>query len=203
MQHDHQSIYEDFNLHFAGLKRCPVADVSKHIMAILENFPFTDVADRETYSRIVFQHAEQHKTDKPLLFAYASLLRVFHEFYQEHYETALPMLVETEKLFNEQNDLNGAAICVGISGSIYRTFGTVDQSLKSMWSAHLQVKSDETFMLFTMASGVTVALIYLDQKHYDEAIQLLNEMLGLPQKHFKFYWDVYALHGLGKIYLAQ
>jgi len=203
MEHTQQTIYESFNQHFNALKECRVTDVSKHIMSMLENFPLAEAADRETYARIVYQFAEQHKTDKPLLFAYASLVKAFHEFYLERYETAFPMLVETQKLFEQQNDLNGAATCIGITGSIYRTFGTVDQSLKSMWAAHLQVKSDETFMLFIMASGVTVALIYLDQKHYDEAINLLNEMLRLPQKHFKFYWDVYALHGLGKIYLAQ
>jgi tetratricopeptide (TPR) repeat protein len=203
MQHNQQNIYENFNHHFNELKQCQAADVSAHIMSILENFPFTGAADRETYARVICQFAELHREEKPLLFAYASLVKSFNEFYLERYEMALPMLAETEKLFNEQNDLNGAASCVAITGSIYRTFGTVDQSLKSMWAAHEQVKSDETFLLFTMASGVTVAHIYLDQKHYDDAIKLFNEMLQLPQKHFKFYWDVYALHGLGKIYLAQ
>ena len=203
MEHNQQSIYENFNHHYNELKQCPERDVSKHIMAILENFPFTGAADRETYARIIYQFAESSRAIRPLLFAYASLLNAFNEFYLERYETALQKLLDTQKLFEEQNDLNGAAVCVGITGNIYQTFGTVDQSLKSMWAAHEQVKTSETFQMFTMASGVLMANLFFQQKHYDEAIRLFNEMLKLPEKHFKFYWDVYSFHGLGKIYLSQ
>ena len=202
MEHTQQAIQENFNHHLRELKQCPAADVSRHIMARLENFPLTGAADRETYARNIYALAWD-KTDKPVLFAYALLVRAFNEFYLERYDKALPMLVETQKLFEEQNDLNGAAVCTGITGSIYRTFGMVDQSLKSLWAAHLQLKSNETFLVFTLASGVLVANIYLDQKHDAEAIKLFNDMLKMPEKHFKFYWDVYALHGLGKIYLGQ
>jgi tetratricopeptide (TPR) repeat protein len=203
MEHTQQSIYESFNHHFNELKHCSEADVSRHIMAIFENFPFMEPADRETYARLIYQYAEEHKAQRPVLFAYGSLAKAFNHFYLERYDMALPLLVETQKLFGEQNELNGAAICVGITGSIYRTFGIVDLSLQSMWAAHDQLKTSETFQLFTMASGVTMALIYLDQKHYDDAIRLLSEMLKMPEKPFTFYWAVYALHGLGKIYLGQ
>ncbi len=194
---------QNFEIHFNKLRQCPAEEVSRHIISILEIFPFSDVADRAFYAESVFQFAETQKEQKSLLYAYASFLKAFHHFYLEQYDKALPMLTETEKMFDEQKDLNGAALCIGVAGSIYRTMGIVDLSLKGMLAGHEQLKHIDTFQMFTMASGVTVASIYSDQKHYEEAIELFNKMLAMPEKHFKYYWDVYTLHGLAKIYLVQ
>ena len=202
MENKQLTYRQNFEIQFGKLKSCPAEDVSRHIMSMLGCFPLSDPADRKHYAETVFQLAERHKEQKPLLYAYASLVKAFHHFYLEQYELALPMLAETQKEFDEQNDLNGVAVCNVISGSIYRTMGIVDLSLKGMLAGYEQLKSVDIFQLFTMATGVTVANIYVDQKHYDEAIQLYNEMLKMPEKHFKFYWDVYTLHGLAKIYIV-
>src|SRR5436190_13655738 len=113
------ALKEIFNRHFKELKHCPPADVSKHIVAILECFPFIAGAAREEHADAVYELAIQHKAEKPLLFAYANLVRAFNYFYSENYNKALPMLPETQKLFEEQGDSNGAALCILISGSIY------------------------------------------------------------------------------------
>lgn len=194
---------ENFNYQLAELKTCTREDVSKHILAILETFPFSTRDEQEEFSKKVNELAWQHAADKPLLYCYARLMHGFFLFYSERYEEALPLLTESKNLFEEYNDKNGAAICTGVQGSIYRTMGNVDLPLKLIWAAYEQLKTSERFQLYTMAMGVTLANIYLEQKHYDEASKLYESMLAMPEKWFSFYWDIYALHGMGKMCMAQ
>ncbi|MBK5284534.1 MAG: tetratricopeptide repeat protein [Bacteroidia bacterium] len=194
---------ENFNLQFAELKTCAPENVSKHILAIQETFPSCTRDEQEEFSKKVNDLAWQHAADKPLLYCYARLMHGFFLFYGERYDEAFPLLEETKHLFEEYNDKYGAAICTGLQGSIYRTMGNVDLPLKYMWAAYEQVKTSERFQLFTMAMGVTMGNIYLEQKHYDDALKLYETMLALPRKWFSFYWDVYALHGMGKMCMAQ
>src|SRR5436190_2282457 len=194
---------ENFNTQFAQLKTCTPQDVSKHIQSILETFPVSTRDEQAEFSKKVNELAWLHAADKPMLYCYARLLHGFFLFYGEKYDEALPLLTETKNLFEDYNDKDGAAICTGIQGSIYRTMGNVDLPLKLMWSSYEHVKTSERFQLFTMAMGVTIGNIYLEQKHYDEALKLYESSLAMPQKWFSFYWDVYALHGLGKMCMAQ
>jgi tetratricopeptide (TPR) repeat protein len=194
---------ENFNRQLAELKTCTPQEVSKHIIAILETFPVSTKDEQEEFSNKVNELAWQHAAEKPLLYCYARLMHGFFLFYSENYDVALPLLAETKNLFEEYNDKYGAAICTGLQGSIYRTMGYVDLPLKMMWAAYEQVKTSERFQLYTMAMGVTMGNIYLEQKHYDEALKLYQSMLAMPQKGFSFYWDVYALHGMGKMSMAQ
>jgi tetratricopeptide (TPR) repeat protein len=194
---------DNCNHQLAQLKTCAPQDVSKHIMAILETFPFSARDEQEEFSKKVNDLAWQHAADKPLLYCYARLMHGFFLFYTERYDEALPLLTETKNLFDEYNDKDGAAVCTGVQGSIYRTMGNVDLPLKLMWAAYEQLKTSERFQLYTMAMGVTMGNIYLEQKHYDEALKLYESMLSMPEKWFNFYWDIYALHGMGKMCMAQ
>ncbi len=151
---------ENFNYQLAELKTCTREDVSKHILAILETFPFSTRDEQEEFSKKVNELAWQHAADKPLLYCYARLMHGFFLFYSERYEEALPLLTESKNLFEEYNDKNGAAICTGVQGSIYRTMGNVDLPLKLIWAAYEQLKTSERFQLYTMAMGVTLANIY-------------------------------------------
>lgn len=172
-------------------------------MLILETFPMSAKEEQEEFSKKVNELAWQHATDKPLLYCYARLTHGFFLFYTEQYDQAIPLLEESKKHFEEYNDKNGAAICTGVQGSIYRTMGNVELPLKMMWEAYEQIKTSERYQLYIMAMAVTMANIYLEQKHYDEALKLYESSLALPQKWFSFYWDVYAEHGLGKMCMAQ
>jgi tetratricopeptide (TPR) repeat protein len=194
---------ENFNTQFAQLKICDPRDVSKHIVAILETFPISTKDEQEEFSKKVNELAWQHAADKPMLYCYARLVHGFFLFYNEKYDEALPLLTETKNLFEEYNDAYGTALCTGLQGSIYRTMGNVDLPLKMMWAAYEQLKTSERFQLYTMAMGVTMGNIYLEQKHYDEALKLYESMLAMPEKWFNFYWNIYVLHGMGKMCMAQ
>src|SRR5262245_52155585 len=100
---------EIFEREFAALKACSDENVSKHVMGMLEAFPFSPWQAQEEYSKKVNDLAWQLAAKKPLLYCYARLMRGFFLFYCENYEEALPLLTETQALFEEHHDRIGAA----------------------------------------------------------------------------------------------
>src|SRR6185369_7737125 len=137
------SIREKFNEQFARLKSCSDPNVDKHVVAILELFPFADRASQEEFTNKINDLSWKYAVEKPKLYCYARLVRSFFLFYGEKYDEALPLLTETRNLFEEHGDKNGAALCTGVMGSIYRTMGNVSQSLIKMLESFEQLKTSE------------------------------------------------------------
>jgi len=194
---------EIFNHHFEALKTCPPADIPKHSMVLLESFLVWEKNEQDEFSELFYRWAEKHAIEKPLVFCYAGLTRAFSLFYREQYDAAFPMLTEIQNRFLEQGDVNGAAVCQVIQGNIFRTFGNTDLALKSLWSSYEQLKHAELYRHFLMACTITLGGIYLERKHYDEAIPHFRSTLEMAEPGSKYYWMIYALHGLGAAYLQQ
>jgi len=188
---------------FKELETCSPAEVRKCCMAILESYPFLEKAEQKEFAETLYKWAEQNATRKPLLFCYTKLILAFSFFYREQYDEAFPMLTETQNLFTEQNDTDGAAVCATVQGSIYRTFGNVDLALKSLWAGHEQLSKSPLFQHFLMATDINLGGIYFEMKHYEEAIPHFKSTLEMAEPGEKYYWLIYALQGLGKVYLAQ
>src|ERR1700752_3041170 len=109
---------ENFARAFAALNNCKPEDVSLHIQSVLETFPISTWEEQEEFSKKVNELAWKHAADKPLLYCYARLMHGFFLFYGENYSEAIPLLTETQNLFEEHNDKFGVAICTGVMGSI-------------------------------------------------------------------------------------
>src|SRR5690242_16711999 len=122
---------EFFKQIFTALKSCPAADVPKHFIALLESYPSLEKAEQKEFAETLYSWAVKKATQKPLLFSYAKFTLAFSIYYREFYDEALPLIVEAQNLFSEQNEANGAALCSVLLGSIYRTYGNVDLALKS------------------------------------------------------------------------
>jgi tetratricopeptide (TPR) repeat protein len=185
------------------LETCSPLDVSKHCIAILESFLVLEKPMQKELAEELNTWAEKNAKHRPLLFAYAKLIFGYSYFSSEQFDTALPLLTEARDLFTQQDDKNGAAICTILTGSIYRTFGNVDLSLNAFWSGYEQLKHEELFQHFFIACTINLGGIYSEMKHDDEAIPLFKSALEMAEPHQKYYWVIYALHGLGKIYVAQ
>ena len=56
---------------------------------------------------------------------------------------------------------------------------------------------------YLLAANINIASIYSERKHFEEAIPLFKSSYELASSSRRYYWVVYALHGLGKIYLQQ
>jgi tetratricopeptide (TPR) repeat protein len=185
------------------VETCSPADVSRQCLAILEVYIFLDKAEQRKLAETLYKQAEQSSTFKPLLFCYAKLILAFSFFHREEYEEALRLFTEAQNQFNEQKDLNGAAICSVAMGNIYRTFGNVDLALKSAWAGHDQLEKAVLFQHFLLACNINMGGIYFEMMQYDEAIARFKRVIETAEPTKKYYWLCYALHGLGKIYLTQ
>src|SRR5438477_5381083 len=96
---------------FNELKSCSPADVSKHSVAVVESFLLLEKSEQKELAETFYKWTLEHSTGKPLLFCYAKLILAFSLFYSEQYDEAFPLLIETQNLFTQQNDPDGAALC--------------------------------------------------------------------------------------------
>jgi len=188
---------------FDELKSCHPADAGKTCVAIVESLL---TLDKSLLIELVKTHhswAEQQAAVKPLQLGYAKFLLAFGFFYREKYDEALPLLTEAENLFTDQNEPDAAAACMAVQSNIYRTFENVDLALKYSWLCYDQLQKSGQFPFFFMACNINIGGIYFDRKLYEEAIPFYKSALELAEKSEKYYWIIYALHGLGKAYLMQ
>ncbi len=194
---------ENFKRFFTEVKSCQPAAVPKLCIEHLECYVELTRSEQKEFAETLYRWAEKKEAQKPVLFSYAKFTYAFSLYYREYYDESLPLLVAVQDLFTEQNDLHGAALCSVIYGSIYRTFGNVDLALKNFWEGYDKLKNAVLYQHYFLACSVNMAGTYLDMKMYEEAIPLFEESLALAEKNNRFYWTVYSLHGLGKVYLAQ
>src|SRR6185436_12730092 len=100
-------------------------------------------------------------------------------------------------------ELNAAAICMVVCSNIYRTFGNSQLALKTMWAAREQLSKSPDFQYFLMPCNVNMGGTYFDMKHYDEAIKAFNIAIEMAEPREAYYWLIYALQGIGKVYLEK
>jgi len=197
------SNYENIKQLFNELKSHPTVDVSKTCGAIIELFPLILKTEQKEFIEVFYKWTEQQATVNPLVFYYGKLTLALNHFYNEHFTEALPLLVETQKLLNELNDQDGIAMAMVLQGAIYRTYGNFDLALKNLWAGYEQLKKSDNLLYFQLACRNAMAGIFLDMQQYEKAIPLFKDNLEKSEPAGKYYWTVYALQGLGKIYLAQ
>jgi tetratricopeptide (TPR) repeat protein len=185
------------------LETCPREEISRHCVAILESYIFLERAEQKSVAEEFYKWAQTFALHKPLLYCYAKYMKGFDLFYREHYEQALPLITEAQNLFAEQKEDGAVAMCTIVQGNIYRTMGDVDLALKLSWAGHEQILKFPVFEVYLLACKLNIGGIYVEMKHYEEAIPLFRSVLEMAGPKEKYYWTIYALHGLGKIYLAQ
>ena len=172
---------------FDELKSCHPKNAGDVCIAVVETLLSYD---KTLLIELVKEHyswAEQQATVKPLHFGYAKFLLAFGFFYSDRYDEALAILAEAENLFTEHNEPDAAAACMAMQSSIYRTFENVDLALKYSWLSYDQLLKSGQFPFFFMAVNTNIGGIYLDRKHYDEAIPFYKSALELAEKEEKYY----------------
>jgi tetratricopeptide (TPR) repeat protein len=194
---------EAFEKLFTEFKSCSLTEAGDCGEAIIETFLGIDREEQKAMADTVYSWARQNAQTHPAQLRYARMIHAFSLFYTEQYDEAIPELNALEHVFDDQQDADGVAVIQNFLGSIYRTFGNVDLALKYCWSAHDQLLKSGKFPFFFLANNINLAGIYLDRKHYEEAIPHYQRALELAEKLGKHYMAIYAMQGLGKIYLMQ
>lgn len=170
---------------------------------LVDLFPLISKSEQKEIANR-FAELVQHMDDSnSCLHRYSRCLLCMHYFYNEEHESFLPLATETQKLFEEQGDNIGLGLCLTIIGSTYRTLGNKDLALNALWQAHACLNKSGKHSHFQMACSFQIGSIYAEMNQYSEALPLFNDTLEMAEREQNYFWQIYALHGLGKGYLKQ
>lgn len=188
---------------FTQVKKCPNDQISHYFETILETYPLLPKKEKKEIAESFYKWVSEHASSNQLKLAYANYMLAFNEFFDEKYDATLLICNESQKLFTEQNEANGVAICSSLQGATYRTLGNVDMALNALWEAHDQLNRSKIFSHNLMACSYQIASIYVENKNFEEAFPLFKTTLEKAEKLQNQIWIVNALHGLGKVFLKQ
>ena len=188
---------------FAGLKTCATDDINKWFAPILVLFPLLPGKEKNELAQDLYKWVTENAAERSYKLPHAVYLCSLADFFNERYEQSLALLNESQKLFEEHNDRDGAALCMAISGSIYRTLGNVDLALKALWESYGQLERSGIFLFNVIACSFQIASIYVERKNYDEAAVLFKKTLASAEQLDNKPFTVNALQGLGKLYLIH
>ena len=88
-------------------------------------------------------------------------------------------------------------------GAVYRTFGNFDLALKTLWEGYDFLKACGHYPVFVAAAANSMANIDLDMGNLGEALSMFNVTYEESTRADDFYFMIYALHGLGRVYVLQ
>src|SRR4030095_892036 len=185
------------------LKTCNVAEISSCIDAYIQSFLFLPGHDRMNSVKAFYDWAASDSNPDPLKVFYAEFLLGLGYHLSDEHEAALQFLTSGRRHFEGISDLEGAALCSVLMGSIYRTFGNFELSLSTCWEGYDVLKKTGQYPLILCGCTHTMAGVSLELHNYDEAEKWYNETYELSDRADIDYFRVYGLHGLGKVNMKQ
>ena len=148
----------------------------------------------------IYDWAIQNKTNLPKVFALATFTKGFIFFHSEKYDDALKYFAEAEKLFAEQNDEDGIAICNSSYGGTYRALGNIDLALKYLNDAFHQLSKTHAYPVFENVCSYTLAAVYLEIKSNEKAIEAFKTCIHVSKKYNNLNFEMLAYGSLGEAY---
>jgi tetratricopeptide (TPR) repeat protein len=196
------SSLKTINQLFSKLKANPEVDASSLCEQMIELFPTLFKEEQNNFSASFYIWAEKFKIKCPAIFYYARHLKLADNFFSEQYETVLSNGPALQAAFHKNNEPAAAAAVGAFLGSIHRTLGNIDLSLKELWDAYGQLNKLNRFQHYKLACSFHIGSIYMDLDN-EEALPILKNTLSLAEKLQDSTFIVYTSHGLGKFFLKQ
>lgn len=197
------SHYENIKQLFDRLTTDPSSFDQESCAPFIDLFPLLSREEQKEFAQSFYQWAEENARSYPLLIGYAKCELALSYFYSEQYDLLLPLVSETQQLFDRQNDQNGAAVCQTVLGNTYRTLGNVDLALKALWESYRVLKKTGMHKHYLMACCHQIGSIYFEMHHYEDSIPLFKSTMEMAERARNYFWEIYAMHGLAKVYLQQ
>jgi tetratricopeptide (TPR) repeat protein len=194
------SSLETVNQLFSTLKANPEVDASTLCEQVIELFPTLVKEEQKNFSVSFYKWAEKYKIKYPPIFWH---LKLANNFFSEQHETVLSEGPALQDAFLENNEPAAAAAIGAFLGSIHRTLGNIDLSLKELWDAYGQLNKLNRFQHHKLACSFHIGSIYMDLDNHEEALPILKNTLLLAEKLQDSTFIVYTSHGLGKLFLKQ
>ena len=194
---------EQVTQHLDALKGCAAPDIHTHLHPALRQFRFVPRAERRVCADAFFQWASDHAGDSPLKCAYAVFVQGLDRFINEEHHESLQLLTRARTMFAGHDDHDGLGLTAMLIGAIYRTFGNFDLALKILWEAYGLLQASGRYPIFLAATANSMANIDLDMGHLEEALAMFNVTYDESTRADDFYFTIYALHGLGRVYMLK
>ena len=198
-----QSSIEIMNGVFSKLRENPEISTTNLCEQLIELFPVLVKKDQNSFAITFGKWAQNYKTKCPLIYCYARHLKLADQFFCEQHETVLAEGPALQRAFLECGEPAAAAAIEAFIGSVYRTLGNIDLSLKSLWNAYGQLSKLKRFQHYKIACSFHIGGIYMESGNDEEALPVLKNTLSMAEKLQDSLWIVYTSHGLGRLYLKQ
>jgi tetratricopeptide (TPR) repeat protein len=197
------SSYEKINQLFNEVKNASLNEITIKFTPIFELFSLLKKEEKDQISSDFYKWAEENAKQQPVKFAYAKYMVALNDLFKDRYDSAISTVSEAQKIFLEQNDETGVAICSLLIGTSFRTLGSLDLALKEFWEAYDQLKKSGVYPHNIMACSFQIAGTYLEMKQYDDALPLFQKTFEMADRLDIDLWRINSLQGLGKTYLMQ
>jgi tetratricopeptide (TPR) repeat protein len=189
--------------HLDALKLCAPSEINAYFPAALKPFRIVAGPERRACADAFRAWAEANTANAPVKRAYAILLQAVDRFISEEHEASLQLLIEARPIFTELGDSEGVGLCAMLIGAVYRTLGHFDLALKTLWEGYGLLKASGHYPVFVAAAANSMANIDIELGHLDEALAMFTITYEESARADDFYFMVYALHGLGRVYARQ
>lgn len=185
------------------LRTCGRADIPRHFAPALACFRFIPATERRACADDFRHWADADVTVAPVTRAYAMFLQGMDRFLDEQHEAALHLLIASRAAFQSCDEADGLALCAMLIGAVYRTFGHFDLALKTLWEGFELLKASGHYPILLAANANSLANIDFELGHLEEARAMFTVTYDESARADDFYFMVYALHGLGRVYMRQ
>jgi tetratricopeptide (TPR) repeat protein len=197
------SNYEKVKQLFAEVKKASLSEIAAKFTIIFELFSLLKKEEKEESSADFYKWAMENTKEQPIKLAYAKYMVSVNDMFSDKYDSAILFSNEAQKIFSEEGDANGVAICSLLLGTSFRSLGSLDLALKEFWAAYDQLKKSGAYPHYIMACSFQIAGTYVEMKQFDEALPLFLSTLEMAERLNNDLWRINSLQGLGRTYLMQ
>jgi len=134
--------------------------------------------------------------------AYAMLTKGFVDSFFSRHATSIEFSTEASNIFTEIGYPEGVAIASLIIGTNYRGYGNTELAIQYITEGYNQLRSTDSSLHFTVASGSQLADLYMEAGNYDCSLAICKEILPLTQTpaNKKKMFDARLLNTTGNVY---
>jgi len=193
---------DDVAQHLTALRNSPPSELHTHFSRALRRFRFIPRPERRELADGFF-HSANAATGAHFARPYAVVLQALDCFMAEELHASLQLVTDARATFAERDDPEGLGLSAMLIGAVYRTFGNFDLSLEVLVEALELLKASGKYPIFVAATANSIGGIDLELGHFDEALEMFNVAYEESAKANDFYFGVYGLHGLGRVYTHQ
>ncbi len=193
---------DEVTQHLTALQNSPPSELHTHFSRALGGFRFIPRPTRRELADGFFRWADQ-TSDAQFARPFAVVLQALDRFMAEELHASLQLVTEARATFAERDDPEGLGLSDMLIGAVYRTLGNFDLSLEVLIEAFELLKASKKYPIFLAATANSIGGINLELGHFDEALEMFNVACEESARANDFYFGVYGLHGLGRVYAQQ